>query len=92
MRGMKKKYKICIKIWLAEFIIVFLLDKGNIHFRSFYADIIGTLLCFLPIFVLFALMSNDKGFSPTKRTLFGLICIFMAFCYVGGVIGKFLLL
>lgn len=91
MRKMKRKYKICIWIWLLVFAIIFLLDKADVHFRSPYIHIFGTLLCFLPIFVLFVLMSKDGDFSPQKRTVFKVIYIYLTFCYVGGVVAKYLL-
>jgi len=90
MRRMKRKYRICIWIWLLEFAIVFFLDKADIHFRSAYIHILGILLCFLPIFVLFVLMSKDGDFSPKKRTLFKVIYIYLAFCYMCGVVTKYL--
>lgn len=81
---MKKKYKICIIIWLAEFITVYFCDKANVHISSLFINAIATLLFFLPVVILFVLMSKDEGFSTKSRMFFKFIYVFIILCYAGG--------
>ena len=88
---MKNRYKICLLVWLAEFIAVYFLDKSNVHFHSVFVHAIGTLLFFLPIIALFVLMSKDEDFPEKKRVWFKVIYAHIILCYAGGLVASFLL-
>ena len=90
MDNLKDKYKICIIILTAEFVVFWFLDQFQIRFYSLFANAIGTLISFLPLIGLFALMSIDSKFSAKSRAFFKFAYLFIIFCYVGGLVASFL--
>lgn len=90
MDKMKNKYKICIIILVVEFVVFWFLEQLQIRFSSLFANAIGTLIFFLPLSVLFVLMSQDSKFSVKSRAFFKFIYLFIGFCYIGGLVASFL--
>lgn len=85
---MKREYKALLRLWLAEFVVVFFLDKAGVQIQSLLINAICALLFLLPIVILLVLMSKDESFSAKKQMLFKMLYVFIIFCYVLGLAAK----
>lgn len=85
---MKREYKALICFWLAEFFVVYFLDRAGVRLQSLLLNAICALLFLLPIVILLVLMSKDECFSVKKQMLFKMLYAFIIFCYVLGLAAK----
>lgn len=84
---MKKIYKIMIGVIVAELCAFSVGNKiGLTSPDSWLGNAIGTFVSFLPIQILFFLLSRDNNLSERKRLCFKIVFGFILMCYVLGAI------
>ena len=82
---MKKSYKVLLIIIGIELLfIVPWLNELNVQIHSWFGNLIGIFIAFLPLEVLLFLLSKDEKLSVFKRGFAKVAFWFITFCYVAG--------
>jgi len=84
---MKPKYKWLIYLLAAEYFTLLVLSKSGMRVESWVGNVIGALICILPVQILLFMLSRDEDFSQNKRMCFKAAFWFIIICYcLGGAV------
>ena len=89
---MKNKYKIIAILLVLEYICLSIMDKLDLHIKSWIGNAIGTLVFLTPLLILLNLLEKDEDISAKVRFSSKIVFWFLIICYIAGGIGKALAL
>ena len=84
----RKKYKVLLRIVLAEVIIMKILSAYSVPMDSIAVKVILILVVFTPIMFLLYTVRNDQNMKPTVRTFAEIGMWLIGFSSISGIIAE----